>query len=136
MVEVVQFPETAHIHMGGGHPLVHVHSVVRRVHGNEISIHVKGEMKIAAKEVVFARELKLNTIQVLLLTPESAMAEGAHYNYYLAQKWIHHKGEYDNYASVNVFRGTDDADATQMDAGNAHAPADGSIWLNFEAVGE
>jgi len=136
MVEVVQFPETAHTGFGGGHPLIYIHSIKRFVHGNEIDIHVKGEMKIAAKEVLFARELKLNTIQVLLLTPEAAMAEGANYNPYIAQKWIHHKGEFDNYASVNVWHIGTDGSPTELDAGNAHAPADGSIWLNFEAEGE
>jgi len=99
-------------------PLIHIHFIERVVHGEGKAIRVYGEMKIAAKEYVYAHELKLNTIQVLLLTPET----GAHTGY-MAQKWIYHKGEYDNYASIDVF----DADGTEITAGTG--PSDGSIWL-------
>jgi len=44
-------------------PLIHIHRIERTVHGNGIGIKVFGEMLIAAKEFVYARELKLNTIQ-------------------------------------------------------------------------
>ena len=79
-------------------PLIHIHHVERSVHGNGIAIHIYGEMRIAAKEVVYARELKLNTIQTLLLTAETGTHTG-----YNPQKYIHHKGEYDNYASIDIF---------------------------------
>jgi len=107
-------------------PLIHIHYIERVVHGNGIAIKVYGEMKIAAKEYVYARELKLNTLQVLLLTPET----GTHAHGYIAHNYIHHKGEYDNYASIDVFDDT----GTEVTAGAG--PSDGSIWLNFIAIGE
>lgn len=109
----------------GSGPIVHIHFIERTVHGNGIAVKVWGEMKIAAKEYVYARELKLNTIEVLLLTTET----GAHTLYH-AQKYIHNKGELDNYASVDIFN---DA-GTEITAGVG--PADGSVWLNFMALGE
>jgi len=119
-------------------PLIHIHFIERVVHGNGIAIKVWGEMKIAAKEYVYARELKLNTIQVLQLTPET----GAHYPFHV-QKYIYHKGEYDNYASVDIFafdyayemRAGDQGRGTQVSAPST-LPSDGSIWLNFVALGE
>ena len=82
-------------------------------------------MKVAAKEYVYARELKLNTIEVLLTTPMT----GTH-TAYITQNWIYNKGEYDNYASIDIFN---DA-GTEITAGNG--PEDGSLWLNFIALGE
>lgn len=121
---------------GLGAPLIHIHLVERHIHGNAIAIKIWGEMKIAAKEIVFARELKLNTIQVLLLTTET----GLHYPF-IPQKWIYHKGEYDNYASIDILA---PSAAYQFEAGTSHSsaalpstlPHDGSIWLNFIALGE
>jgi len=46
-------------------------------------------------------------------------------------KWIYNKGEYDNYASIDVF----DHAGNEITAGSAYAPEDGSIWLDFEALG-
>lgn len=106
-------------------PLIHIHSVRRHIHGNEVSITIKGDLRIAAKEVVYARDLKLNTIQTLQLTTET----GEHTLYH-PQKYIHAKGEYDNYASVDIF-GHDD---TEITAGSG--PDEGSVWLDFEALGE
>jgi len=108
-------------------PLIHIHHIERVVHGNGIAIKVYGEMKIAAGEYVYARELKLNTLEVLLLTPEVNRNNGTGY---MAQKYIHNKGELDNYASIDIYShdGTFQAPGT--------GPIDGSIWLNFEAVGE
>lgn len=106
-------------------PRVEIHHIERSVHGNGIAIKVFGELKIAAKEYVYAKDLKLNTIQVLNLTPET----GTH-NFYHAQKYIHHKGEYGNYASVDIF----DESASEITAGNG--PDDGSVWLDFIALGE
>lgn len=108
-------------------PLIHIHFIERAVHGNGIAIKVYGEMKIAAKEYVYARELKLNTIEVLLLTTETGVHRLLH-----PQKWVYNKGSYDNYASVDIF---DDA-GNEITAGHANAPSDGSVWLNFMALGE
>jgi hypothetical protein len=107
--------------------LIHIHSVERHVHGNGVTIHIYGEMKIAAGQYVYARELKLNTLQVLNLTPEIRTNDT---HGYMAQKYIYHKGEYDNYASIGVYN---DA-GTWQSPGNG--PIDGSIWLDFEASGE
>jgi len=115
-------------------PLIHIHYIERTVHGNGIAIKVWGEMKIAAKEYVYARELKLNTIQVLLLTPET----GDHH-LYTVQKYIYHKGEYDNYASVDIWSA---AGYEMLASGRGQSetpaanPTDGSIWLNFVCLGE
>jgi hypothetical protein len=118
-------------------PLIHVHVIERHVHGNSIALHVWGEMKIAAKEFVYARELMLNTIQVLNLTPETGFHAPFH-----VQKYIYHKGEYDNLASVDIFSWDY---AYEMQSGSrqltavshpAALPSDGSIWLDFEALGE
>jgi hypothetical protein len=124
MVDVV-YGECRASYPNQGNPLVHIHHIRREKHGNGIAIKVYGEMKIAAKEFVWARELLLNTIKVLLLTVET----GNHAHYH-AQKFVGDKGQYDNYASIDVF---DEGD-TEQTAGNG--PSDGSIWLNFEALGE
>jgi hypothetical protein len=117
-------------------PLIHIHYIERTVHGNGIAIKVYGEMKVAAKEYVYARELKLNTIEVLLLTPMT----GDHHLYHV-QKYVYNKGEYDNYASVDIFS----AEAYEMIASGrsqssisaaSSLPEDGSIWLDFIALGE
>jgi hypothetical protein len=117
---------------GGGAPLIHVHHIERHVHGNAIALKVYGEMKIAAGEYVFARELKLKTIEVLTLTPEVPphdIAAAARVSY-KAQKYIYHKGEYNNFASIDIFGA---ADAWQ---GAGTGPTDGSTWLDFIAEGE
>jgi len=109
-------------------PLIHIHYIERVVHGNGIAVRVYGEMKIASREFVYARELKLNTIQCLQLTPMT----GQQVRGFAAQKWIYNKGEYDNYASIAVF----DMDGNDIIAGHTNAPDDGSIWLDFTALGE
>lgn len=111
-------------------PLIHIHHIERTVHGNGIAIKVYGEMLIAAKEFVYARELKLNTIECLQLTPKTGIQTRG----YMAQKWIHNPGEYDNYASINVY----DMDGNEITAGSPYAPDPdvGSIWLDYEALGE
>jgi hypothetical protein len=108
-------------------PYIEIHKVERTVHGNGVDIKVWGEMKIAAGEYVYARELKLNTLQVLLLTPELLAPDG---HGYMVHKRIFNKGAYDNYASVDVY---DDAAEWQ---GPGVGPVDGSIWVNFVAEGE
>ena len=137
MVEVIQRPSSEHTDYGGGQPLLHLHLVERTIHGNHVAVKVWGEMKIAAKEVVFARELKLKTLQVLLLTPEA----GWHAPTTVAKN-IYHKGELDNYASIDIL--AVDAHGYEMTAGSrvgtltipSELPYDGSMWLNFMAVGE
>jgi len=109
-------------------PLVHIHYIERTVHGNGIAIKVYGEMKIGAGEFVYARELKLNTIEVLLLTPfDGNQTKGYH-----AEKWVHNKGEYDNYASIDIW----DETGNRVIPGSAYASEDGSVWLDFMALGE
>jgi len=142
MVQVITGADTRRGHTipegtpaGQGTPLIHVHYVRRDVHGNGIGIKVYGELKIAAKEMVYARELKLNTLQVLLLTIE----QGTHYNLN-PTKWIYNKGEYDNYASIDIFgvAGYEmlTTGQTATDTLPTYLPYDGSIWVNFLALGE
>jgi hypothetical protein len=112
-------------------PEVHVHFVERSVFGNGIGIRVYGEMKIAAGEIVYAREMKLNCLQVLLLTPEVSRTTGGRADHgYMAHKWIYHKSEYGNWASIDVYLD----DGTWQGPGTG--PTGGSIWLDFEALGE
>ena len=127
MVQVIhRAREEGDIGYPGMSPLVHVHHVERNVFGNGIAIHIYGEMRIAAKEVVYAKEMKLNTIQTLTLTAET----GVHQSFNV-QKYIHAKGEYDNYASVDIF---DTGDDSEQVAGQG--PDYGSVWVDFEALGE
>jgi len=112
---------------GTGTPLVHVHFIERNVFGNGIGVRVYGEIKMAAGEFVWARELKLNTLEVLLLTSEPPRPDG---HGYIANKHIWHKGEYDNYASIMIYN-----DAGTWE-GPGTAPQDGSLWLDFEALGD
>ena len=107
--------------------IIHIHNVERTVHGNGVKIVSWGEMKISAGRYVYSYELMLRTLQVLLLTPELDVNNGLGY---MAQKYIYHKGELDNYASIDIY---DDASTFQA-AGTG--PVDGSIWLDFIALGE
>ena len=127
MVEVIISKGADHLNYGGGTPLIHIHSIRREVFGNEIAITVMGEMKIAAGERVWAKELKLKTLQVLNLTPE-IFPPDAHG--YMAQKNIYNKGEFGNYASIDVY---DDAGEWQS---SGVGRTDGSVWLDFTALGE
>ncbi len=128
MVQVIHRERTVGDHGYPGYsPLIHIHHVKRDVFGNGIAIHIYGEMRIAAGEYVYARELKLNTIQVMNLTPELPANDGLGY---IAQKNIYHKGEYENYASIDIY---DDASTWQ---GPGVGPSNGSVWLDFEALGE
>jgi hypothetical protein len=111
----------------GACPQVHVHHIFRDVFGNGIAVRVYGEMKVAAGERIWARELGLKTLQVLVLTPELNLNNGLGY---MAQKYIRHKGEFNNYASIDVY---DDASVWQ---GPGTGPVDGSIWLDFVGLGE
>lgn len=141
MVEVIWGNATEHHDWGGGNPLIHIHHIERHIHGNAVVLKVFGEMRIAAKEVVFAKELKMNTIQVLTLTVE----QGTHWPINVS-KWIHHKGEYDNYASIDIICPYTTNDQYEMRSNTATLipstarltalPYDGSIWLNFIALGE
>ena len=127
MVEVIKAARAeGDIGYPGWSPLIHIHHVERNVFGNGIAIHIYGEMRIAAKEVVYAKELMLNTIQTMTLTAET----GTHTSYNV-QKYIHAKGEYDNYASIDIFNTATDAEVT-----TGNGPDEGSVWLDFEALGE
>jgi len=107
-------------------PLIHIHYIERTVRGSGIAIKVYGEMKIGAKEYVYARELKLNTIEVLVLTPET----GDHH-LYSVNKYIHNKGEYDNYASVDIYS----AAAYQMDPTGRSSEISAATCLKTAASG-
>lgn len=111
----------------GACPQIHVHFDHRDIFGNGIAVRVYGEMKIAAGERVWARELGLKTLQVLVLTPELNLNNGLGY---MAQKYISFKGRYDNFASIDIY---DDASVWQNPG---IGPVDGSIWLDFIALGE
>jgi len=123
------YPDTGYEAAGTGQgtPQIHVHHVFRDVFGNGIAIRSYGEIKIAAGEFVWAYELGLNTVQVLVMTPELNLNN---LHGYIAQKAVWHKGMYDNYASIDVYN----------DAGTYQAPGegpvDGSIWLDYIAIGE
>lgn len=109
-------------------PKIVIHKIERTVHGNGIDIKVYGDMKIASGEYVYAHELKLNTLQVLVLTCQQPRNTGTGH---IAQKNIFSPGTYDNYASIEVYN---DAGVWQG-PGTAPGP-DGSIILNFIAEGE
>lgn len=111
----------------GACPQIHIHYDRRDVHGNGTAVTVYGEIKIAAGERIWARELGLKTLQVLVLTPELNLNNGLGY---MVQKYIRHKGEFNNYASIDVY---DDASVWE---GPGTGPVDGSIWLDFIALGE
>ena len=111
----------------GACPQIHVHFEHRDIFGNGIAVRVYGEMKIAAGERVWARELGLKTLQVMILTPEINLNNGLGY---MAQKYISFKGRFNNFASIDIY---DDASNWQSPG---TGPVDGSLWLDFEALGE
>ena len=107
----------------------------RVVAGEHVFVRVYGEMKIGAKERVYARDLGLRTIQLLMLQPE----HGTH-NAYTTGVWIYRKGELDNYASVDIFSMDSYEMLSSGRVGSLSAatslPYDGSLWLGFIALGE
>ncbi len=111
-----------------GTPEVHIHFIERNVFGNGIGVRVYGELKIASGEIVYARELKLNCLQVLCLTSEYKRQDTD--QNYQPVKWIYHKSEFDNWASIDIYEATDGWEA------RGNLPSDGSIWLDFIALGE
>ncbi len=129
MVEVIITRGTDHTgsSQGGGNPLVHIYAIERKVSGSGVYGIVYGNIKIAAGERVWAHELKLNSIETLVLTPELNLNNGLGY---MAQKYVHQPGAYNNYASIDIY---DDA-STWQSAGTG--PVDGSIWLDFCCKGE
>lgn len=135
MVQVINTGDTrsSGIH---GVPLIHIHDVERHIHGNSVVVKVWGQMKIAAKERIYARELKMNTLQILMLTVDDIVYP------IVPVKWIYHKGEFDNYASIDIlgpqsaWQFPAGAEARQDVAAITALPHDGSIWLNFMALGE
>ncbi len=111
-----------------GTPLIHIHRVIRDNFGNGVGVRVVGEMLIAAGEIVYASELKLNSLETLQLTPEYSRQPTV--QVYTPVKWIYRKGEYGNWASIDIYEATDGWEA----AGNL--PSEGSIWLDFIADGD
>jgi len=125
MVEVIITRAADHTAAeGSGNPLIHIYSIERKVQGSGVYGIIYGEMKIASGERVWAHELKCNSIEVLTLTPELNINNGLGY---MAQKFIYRKGEYNNYASIDVY---DDNSTAQI---RGTGPVDGSIWLDFVA---
>ena len=126
MVEVIITRGSDHTgaSQGGGNPLIHIYGVERNVTGSGVYGIVYGNMKIAAGERVWAHELKGNSIETLVLTPELNLNNGLGY---MAQKYISQPGAYNNYASIDIY---DDASVWE-NAGTG--PVDGSIWLDFVA---
>ena len=121
-MQIIHGEDTEH-----GSPLIHIHFVERVVHGNGIGIKVYGEIKCINGARVNARELKLNTLEELQITPMGSDQAYGH------GKYIVDKGAYDNYASVHVF----DESNNPIDADSYPGPEeDGSIWLDFEGLGE
>lgn len=129
MVEVIITRGSDHTgsSQGGGNPLIHIYDIKREVHGSGVCIKVWGNMKIAAGERVWAHELKVNSIESIVLTPEVNRNTGLGY---MAQKYVSTPGAYNNYASIDIY---DDA-STWLNAGNG--PVDGSIWLDFACKAE
>jgi len=114
-------------------PRLEIQVQERFVRGESVHVKVYGEMKIGAKEVIYARDLGLKTLQLLILQPE----HGTH-NPYTTGVWIYRKGELDNYASVDIFS----MDGYEMYSSRVSVsaattlPYDGSLWLGFIALGE
>ncbi len=126
MVEVIITRAIDHTAaFGSGNPLIHIYGIERHVHGNGVWGVVYGEMKIASGERIWAHELKANSIEVLTLTPEIDLNNGLGY---MAQKFIYRKGEYNNYASIDIY----DHNGLSQTRGRP-GPVDGSIWLDFIA---
>ena len=116
-------------------PRLEIQVQERHVEGAGVYVKVYGEMKIGAKERVYARDLGLKTIQLLMLQPE----HGTH-NAYTTGVWIYRKGELDNYASIDIFSMASNemlsaAAVTGLSAATS-LPYDGSLWLGFIALGE
>ena len=115
-------------------PRLEIQVQERVVAGEHVFVRVYGEMKIGAKERIYARDLGLRTLQLLMLQPE----HGTH-NPYTTGVWIYRKGELDNYASVDIFSmdGYEMYLNAQVTVSAATAlPSDGSLWLGFIALGE
>ena len=105
---------------------VYIHYIERTVHGNGIGIKVYGEMLTYGDMRIYAHELKLNTLEELQLTPMGSDQAYPH------GKYIVDKGLYGNYASIHVY----DESWNPIASGAPGPEAEGSIFLDFEALGE
>lgn len=123
---VIAGPYTANVKLSAR---VEIHSIERVVSGYTTCTKIYGEIKIAAREAVWAHELKLSTIRMMLLTPENTWGAGAEWS---AKVYIRSKGQFDNWASIDIY---DDAGA-YITPGHAQAQDNGSVWLAFMALGE
>lgn len=109
-------------------PEVEIHYIERTVHGNGIAVKVWGELLIKSQESVLARDLELQTIQVLILTPLTGKYtidphSGERDTIPWPTKYIWEKGRPDNWATVYLWD----------DTSTEHT---GSVWLDFHALGE
>lgn len=121
MVEVILTSRTV-----GPSPRIEIHAVDPVTEGYGVTKKVYGQILCAGSELIYAEDLKLRTIHVLLLTPETP-APG---NDYYAKDVVWNKGVYNNYASIDIYHPA----GTLITAGNG--PSNGSVWLHFLAVGE
>ena len=108
---------------------VEIQAIERLTSGYSNVVKVYGEMKIGARESVYAHELKLSTIKMILLTPENTWGNGAEW---AAKVYIRQKGQFDNWASIDIY----DSTGAEITPGHAQAQDNGSVWLAFLAVGE
>lgn len=95
--------------------------------GNE-AVVVWGEVLISSQEVIRSQDLDLLTIKNLLLLPQTGKYttdphSGVKDTIPWPTKYIYNKGEPDNEATVYLWD----------DTSTEH---DGSVWLNFQALGE
>ena len=112
--------------VAAGAPQIHIHFEDRPIHGRGVAHVVYGELKIAAKEYVYAAELNLKCIQTLHLTTMTGTHTLLH-----PQFWIFpDKLTYNNMASIDIFNDLGAEILCGM------GPSEGSVWLNFIAVGD
>ena len=86
----------------GGTPRPDIHSISRA--GQELyreKVRSQGEMIIASGDTVFSYDLDLETIQGLVLTVEGGSTDAyfATAPKSAAKKWVHSKGQKDNWAT-------------------------------------
>lgn len=103
----------------GGTPRPDIHCISRA--GMELyreKVRSQGEMIIASGDTLYSYDLDMETIQGLVLTVEGGSTDA-----YFATKWVHSKGEKDNWATIFIW----DTSGSQVS---------GSVWVNFVADGE
>lgn len=86
------------------------------------TVEVWGEIEVTSPALVHARDLRLKSIQNLLMTVDAQPARGV--GDMFASKYVYSKGQKNNYASIYVWDLSDGVQAT------------GSHYINFLAMGE